>query len=59
MLLNHLAEKVGDAQCGAVATHVRNAYNRALRDGATTRDLGGSLGTDEFATAVIERLGLD
>ena len=28
----------------------------ALQDGAKTRDLGGSLGTEEFASAVIERL---
>ena len=56
MMLNHLAEKTGDAQCGAAASRVRHAYNQALRDGATTRDLGGSLGTDEFASAVIDRL---
>lgn len=56
MLLNHLAEKTSDARCGAAATRVRQAYNQALRDGAATRDLGGNLGTEEFATAVIERL---
>lgn len=56
MMLNHLAEKTGDAQCGAAATAVRNAYNLALREGATTRDLGGNLGTDEFASAVIDRI---
>ena len=56
MMLNHLAEKRSDRQCLAVAESIKNAYNQALKDGAKTRDLGGDLGTDAFADAVIERL---
>jgi isocitrate dehydrogenase (NAD+) len=56
MMLNHLAERHGDAHCGHVADAIKRAYNHALADGAKTRDLGGDLGTDAFAQAVIERL---
>jgi ABC-type oligopeptide transport system substrate-binding subunit len=38
------------------AERIKTAYNRALEDGQKTRDLGGQLGTQEFADAVIERL---
>jgi isocitrate dehydrogenase (NAD+) len=58
MLLNHLAERHGDARCRATADAIKNAYNRALQDGAKTRDLGGDLGTEAFTQAVIERLDL-
>lgn len=56
MMLNHLSEQAGDAQCREVAEQIKLAYNQALSDGAKTRDLGGDLGTEEFASAVIERL---
>ncbi|MEW6273012.1 MAG: isocitrate/isopropylmalate family dehydrogenase [Thermodesulfobacteriota bacterium] len=56
MMLNHLAETTGDAACRQAATRIKNAYDRALADGAKTRDIGGSLGTREFSSAVIERL---
>jgi isocitrate/isopropylmalate dehydrogenase len=56
MMLNYLAEVRGDAACSAVADRIRLAYDRALNDDQKTRDLGGSLGTHEFASAVIERL---
>jgi isocitrate dehydrogenase (NAD+) len=56
MLLNHLAVREGRAELRACADRIRGAYDRALHDGAKTRDLGGSLGTQAFATAVIERL---
>ena len=56
MMLNHLAEKHSDKQCQAVAVAIKNAYNLALKEGAKTRDLGGDLGTDSFADAIIERL---
>jgi isocitrate dehydrogenase (NAD+) len=56
MMLNHLAETRGDARCHEVAERIKAAYNRALTDGHKTRDLGGTLGTDEFAGALIERL---
>ncbi len=57
MMLNYLREERDDAACGAVAERIKAAYNRALEDGQKTRDLGGTLGTEQFATAVIERLG--
>ncbi len=50
MMLNHIGEE-------AVATKIKNAYNRILADGKhLTKDLGGSLGTNEFADSVIEAL---
>jgi isocitrate dehydrogenase (NAD+) len=56
MMLNGLAEKHGDETCRNVAAAIKNAYDRALREGQKTRDLGGTLGTVEFADAIIERL---
>ncbi len=56
MMLNHLADTRGDAACHAVAERIKAAYNRALADGEKTGDLGGRLGTREFADAVIARL---
>jgi isocitrate dehydrogenase (NAD+) len=56
MLLNHLAEELGDEASRAAAERIKNAYNRALQEGRKTRDLGGDLGTEAFADAVIERL---
>ncbi len=56
MLLNHLAEREGDAayrECGA---RIRTAYDAALAAGEKTGDIGGSLGTRAFADAVIARL---
>jgi len=57
MMLNHLAETRGDARCRQAADRIKNAYNRALAEGQKTRDLGGTLGTEAFADAVIARLG--
>jgi isocitrate/isopropylmalate dehydrogenase len=45
-----------DATCGETAERIKNAYNLALKDSQKTRDLGGELGTEAFADAVIERL---
>ena len=56
MLLNHLAERERLEQFRGCAGRIRGAYNRALEDGAKTRDLGGELGTQDFADAVIARL---
>ncbi|MSR18388.1 MAG: isocitrate/isopropylmalate dehydrogenase family protein [Phycisphaerales bacterium] len=55
MMLNHLAETRGDEACKKAANKVRDAYNRALLDGCKTRDLGGELGTDQFADEIIAR----
>lgn len=56
MMLNYLAEKRHDPSCRACAERIKAAYNRTLADGQKTRDLGGELGTDAFADAVIARL---
>jgi isocitrate dehydrogenase (NAD+) len=57
MMLNHLATTHGDEECRQVGGRIKAGYDRALADGQKTRDIGGSLGTEQFATAVIERLG--
>jgi isocitrate dehydrogenase (NAD+) len=56
MMLNHLAETRDDPACAAAAQRIKDGYNHALAEGGKTRDLGGRLGTAEFAAAVIERL---
>ncbi len=56
MMLNYLADNRNDKSCRSCAVRIRDAYDLALTDGAKTRDLGGELGTDDFANAVIERL---
>jgi isocitrate dehydrogenase (NAD+) len=56
MMLNHIADTRGDESCRTSAGRIRDAYNRALSDGKKTRDLGGTLGTEHFASAVIERM---
>lgn len=56
MLLNHMADDLGDENARSAAERIRAAYDRALGDGRKTRDLGGDLGTEAFTGAVIERL---
>ncbi len=56
MLLEHVSSTRDDARCRAVADRITAAYLRALADGELTRDLGGQLGTLEFADAVVARL---
>ena len=56
MMLNHLADVRGDDRCHQVAQRIKSAYNQSLADGQKTRDLGGALGTESFADAVIQRL---
>jgi isocitrate dehydrogenase (NAD+) len=56
MMLNHLATIHGDDDCRRVAARIKAAYNEALAEGEKTRDIGGSLGTEDFASAVIDRL---
>lgn len=56
MMLNHLSDSRNDPRCRVVADRIKAAYNQALSDGDKTADLGGSLGTAEFADAVIKRL---
>jgi isocitrate dehydrogenase (NAD+) len=56
MMLNHITETRGDPACHEVGQRIKLAYDQALADGEKTRDIGGSLGTDAFADAVIARL---
>ncbi len=56
MMLNYLADTRGDEMQRQAAQRIKSAYDQALRDNQKTRDLGGSLDTDSFADAVIERL---
>ncbi len=56
MMLDYLADTRSDRACREAALRITQAYRRALSEGQTTRDLGGSLSTMEFARAVIERL---
>ena len=57
MMLNHIADTRRDETCRSVASTIREAYNQALSEGQKTRDLGGTLDTKGFASAVIDRLG--
>ena len=56
MMLNYLAYDRGDVRQAEVARRIKEAYNAALLAGEKTRDLGGTLGTREFADAIIARL---
>ena len=56
MMLNYLADNQGDETAQQAAQRIKAAYDAALTEGQKTRDLGGSLGTTEFADAIIERL---
>jgi len=56
MMLRHLAATRNDRSCETVANRIRDAYNQSLIAGEKTRDLGGTLGTSQFADAVIARL---
>lgn len=57
MMLNHLADERDDPSCRTAADRIKKAYNRALEEGQKTKDLGGALGTKEFAQALVQRLG--
>lgn len=56
MMLNYISDNRGDVSCRKIAKRIKESYNRALGDNQKTRDLGGTLGTAQFADAVIERL---
>ena len=57
MMLRHLGEVRRDPDCLAAADRIRDAYNACLEAWEKTRDLGGTLGTRDFAAAVARRLG--
>jgi len=56
MMMNYIAENEGIDYYADCAEHIKKGYNKAIEEGTTTRDLGGNLGTQEFADAVIERM---
>ena len=56
MMLNFLAESRRAPELRGGAELIRKAYDACLISGEKTRDLGGELGTSEFADAVIARL---
>ncbi|MFI5322854.1 MAG: isocitrate/isopropylmalate dehydrogenase family protein [Thermodesulfobacteriota bacterium] len=56
MMLNHLADSEEREDFRACAGKIKNAYDSALQEGDRTRDLGGRLGTMEFADALINRM---
>lgn len=56
MMLNFLAETRQVPALAASAELIRKAYDACLISGEKTKDLGGQLGTSEFADAVITRL---
>jgi isocitrate dehydrogenase (NAD+) len=56
MMLNHLADTEGMKDFRTSAERIKQAYNKALENGEATRDLGGSLGTQEFADALVDRM---
>jgi len=56
MMLNHLADERDDPECRRAADRIKAAYNKALDEGRTTKDLGGSLGTKDFTKALVERI---
>ena len=56
MMMNYIAENEGIDYYANCADHIKKGYNKAIEEGVTTRDLGGTLGTQEFADAIIERM---
>ena len=56
MMLDHLSTTRDDPACRAASEKITAAYRKALAEGEKTRDLGGGLGTQDFARAVIARL---
>jgi len=56
MMLNHLSERDDEPHYREVANRIREAYDDALQSGEKTADIGGTLGTQAFADAVIARI---
>ena len=56
MMCNYLSDTQGRGELAEAAARIKAAYDQALTEGQKTRDLGGTLGTDDFADAVIQRL---
>lgn len=56
MMLNYMADQQNNSGAREVAIRIKSAYDKTLEAGDKTRDLGGKLGTTEFARAVTARL---
>ncbi|MDI1495303.1 MAG: isopropylmalate/isohomocitrate dehydrogenase [Cenarchaeum symbiont of Oopsacas minuta] len=56
MMLDWLSSKHSDDVCSVAAGKLENAVYGAVRDGAKTVDIGGSMNTLEFTGEVIRRL---
>jgi isocitrate dehydrogenase (NAD+) len=56
MMLRYLANTRNDPKCTEIADRIRDAYNACLIEGKKTRDLGGDLGTSDFAHEVCVKL---
>lgn len=56
MMLNHLADTEGREDMKEAADRIKTAYNIVLSEGRTTRDLGGSLSTPDFAQVLIQQV---
>lgn len=56
MMLRHLGDTRGDRTGAEAADRIRKSYNACLLADQKTPDLGGKLGTSEFAEAVCARL---
>lgn len=56
MLLDWLGTRHGDRRAADAAVRVEEGVRAAVRDGFSTRDLGGTASTDGFTGAVVERI---
>ena len=56
MMLNYLAEIGEESSFEKCSSLIKTAYDAALIAGETTKDLGGSRGTAEFADVLIARI---
>ena len=56
MMLEWLSTKHTDDTCSKAATKLENAVYGAVRDGAKTVDVGGSMSTSEFTDEVLRRI---
>ena len=59
MLLDWLGRRHGDARAIDGAVRLEDGVRAAVRDGVSTRDLGGSAATEEFTAGVVERIAAD
>jgi 3-isopropylmalate dehydrogenase len=56
MLLDRLGTERDDARLVDAAVRVEQGVRTAVREGVSTRDLGGTASTDEFTDAVVDRI---